>query len=325
MKNVFLVAITLLTTASTAFACDPCALYNVSRLQGHSPGAFTVSLSEQYTNFDRANSSPENSIRDGELVRGFSTTQVALAYDLTKEFGIQATLPLITRRFDKIEHYRSETKSDEGIGDASLVGTYSFINYRTSESMLVVEFTAGIKIPTGDTGVLKDVSTEEDEEAVERSFLKHHQIGSASGGRALTFGTGSYDYIVGLNLISRYQRYLAVSSAQYTVRTEGDFNYEFADDFLMSAGAGYYLALGDDFTLAGIVVLTGEFKGKDHLDSELVSGSNVSNLYVGPQLLFTLNEAIGGELGVDFRVTDEDEEATVVPTTRMRASMSYRF
>jgi len=309
-----------------ASACDPCALYNASRLQGHSADTFTLSISEQYTNFDRSEDSKENSVRDGEFVRGFSTTQFALAYDATERIGVQLTLPLVARRFDEIKQFRNSTESDAGLGDLSFVGTYSFIDYKDQDWAVIAGFTGGLKFPTGDTGVLEDVSEEDHSDLLtERLVLKHHQIGTASGGRALTFGTGSYDYILGLNLLSRYQRYLLISSAQYTIRTEGDFNYEFADDFLFSMGAGYYFLLDHDFTAAGLVMLSGEYKGKDHLNDEIVSGSEVSNLYLGPELLFSVNSRIGAEVSLDFRVTDEDEGSTVVPETRIRASLSYRF
>lgn len=310
-----------------ASACDPCALYNASRLQGHATDTFTLSVSEQYTDFDRAQDSKENSVKDGEFVRGFSTTQFGLAYDATERIGVQLTLPLVARKFDEIKQFRSSTESDAGLGDISLAGTYSFIDYKDQDWAVIAGFTGGVKFPTGDTGVLEDVSEEEEtsDHLTEQLVLKHHQIGTATGGRALTFGTGSYDYILGLNLLSRYQRYLLLSSAQHTLRTEGDFNYEFADDFLVSLGTGYYFLLDHEFTAAGLISLSGEFKGKDHLNGEIVNGSEVSNLYLGPEFLFSLNDKLGAQVSLDFRVTDEDGDSTVVPETRIRASVSYRF
>lgn len=309
-----------------ASACDPCALFNASRLQGHSAETFTLSVSEQYTEFDRASDSKENSVRDGEFVRGFSTTQLALAYDATERIGVQLTLPFIARRFDEVRKFRSSTKSDTGIGDLSLVGTYSFIDYKDRDWVVISGFTGGVKFPTGETGVIETVSEKEPSDLLtERLVLKHNQIGAASGGHALTFGTGSYDYILGLSLLSRYQRYVVLSSAQYTIRTEGDFNYEFADDFLFSIGPGYYFLVDYDFTAASLVSFSGEYKGKDHLNGEVLSGSEVSNLYLGPELLFSVNDNISVEVSFDFRVTNESQGSTVVPETRIQASISYRF
>lgn len=325
MRLVVFIGFTFLFVGSGAFACDPCALYNASRLQGHSAKTLTLSISEQYTDFDRAKDSVENSIRNGEFVRGFSTTQFSLSYDLSERFGVQATLPLVARRFDEVKQYRTSTKSDSGIGDATIAGTYSFLDYKSPDWMVISGITGGIKFPTGDTGVLEEVTTEEADHPMSSSILRHHQIGSTSGGRALTFGTGAYDYILGLNLLSRYQRYLLLANTQYTLRTEGDFNYEFSNDFLCSVGTGYYFFLEHEFSVAGLLSVSGEFKGKDHLSEELVKGSDVSNIYVGPQLLLTLNEQMSAELSLDVRVTDEDRDATVVPEARVRASLSYRF
>lgn len=310
-----------------SLACDPCSLYNASRLRGHDAGSFSLSSSEQFTNFDRAQGLEENSLRDAELVRGYSTTQIAAAYDITERLGMQLTLPFIVRKFDKIQQFRADTDYDSGIGDISLTGSYSFINYKNTDWVFIADFTAGIKFPTGDTGVLGDISEEQAQERTENSIITqtHHQIGSASGGRALTFGSGSFDYILGLNLISRYKRMLFLTSTQYTIRTEGDFNYEFADDVILTAAPGYYLMLEHDFTLGAALSFSGEFKNKDDLNSEKVAGSAISNLYLGPAVFFTLDENISAEITFDFRVSGEDAGSTVVPENRMRASMSYRF
>lgn len=324
-KAVIAACLTSLTWAAQASACDPCALYSASRLQGHSEGALTLAVSEQYTDYDRPAGTPENSVRDGEFVRGYSTTQFSIAYDATQAFGLQFTLPLIVRRFDDTENFRTDTETDSGIGDLSLVGSYSFLSHRDPNLFLDAGFIGGLKFPTGDTGDLGDISNQVESTSERGLVLRHHQIGTASGGRALTFGSGSYDYILGLNLLTRYQRYLALSYAQYTIRTEGDFDYEYADDFLWSVSTGYYLYLGHDASLAALVALSGEHKGKDHLAGELVEGSQVSNLYLGPQLVFTLTERIGADVSWEFRLTDEDAGATVVPDHRLRAGFSYRF
>lgn len=315
--------IAALSLASEALACDPCALYMASRLQGHSADTFTLSVSEQYTEFDSPYDPSENSVRDGEFVRKFSTTQFALAYDFTGKFGMQVTLPVVARRFEEVEQYRRSVKSDAGIGDASLVGTYSFLNVRKGDWTTLAGVTGGVKFPTGDTGVLRDISNEESLPAL--SLTRHHSISTAGGGRALTFGTGSYDYIFGFNVFSRYQRHLVLGSVQYTVRTEGDFDYEFADDFLWSIGSGYYLLVEHDRNIAALLTLSGEHKGKDHLDGGLVEDSAISNLYLGPQLLGTFNDRIAAEASLDFRVVDDSDDGAVIPDIRIRAGVSYRF
>lgn len=346
MQKSFFIAISLAfllaVTHTQVWACDSCALSNALNLQDRAAGDLNLLISEQYSDFDRAKDADDDLINEGDEIKGFSNTQFSLNYELTDKLGLSLGIPLITRKFDSVGGLASET--DSKIGDVSLTGAWSLLDYEEGESFAALSFNWGVKFPTGDTGVLGEISNskvqaeevdrkeeeehrEEEPEHVEKiRDFKNHQVGSGLvGGRAFAFGTGSYDYILGLNLLTRHQRYLLISNVQYTIRTEGDFDYEFADDYLFSFGPAYYLVLKDNFSLAGGVVLSGEFKGKDKLESELVSGSQISNYYLGPQLLCNLSDDLSAEFGFDFRVSGEDLNATVVPGTRLRAGLAYRF
>lgn len=325
-RNIFYGITAILSLAAApCVACDPCSLYNVSRLQGLVPRTFTFSVSEQNTSFDRPEGTLPNSPKNGEIVRQFSTTQFSLAYDLDQEIGFQLTVPMIIRIFDQFSNYRYDTKSDSGLGDISLLGRYSPLNYRKDNWSIVGGVTYGVKLPSGDTGTLGEVSKEINGTPHSAPYLRHHSISTASGGRALTFGTGSIDYYLGGNLFTRYQRVLLLTDFQYTFRTEGSFDYTFADDIVWSVGPGYYLVLDHQDSLAARLALTGEFKGSDHLQGEKVAGSRISNLYVGPELLFTVTNAVSGQLALDMRATGEDPNSTVVPEMRIRAALAYRF
>jgi hypothetical protein len=310
----------VLLPLNLAFACDPCALYNSARIVGHTKNAVTFSISEQYTDFKQTDEFGENSIKNGELVKGFSTTQLGINYDLSEKFGIFLSIPVIGRNFDKINRYRVTEDTDIGIGDTVIGGNFTLLNRKQVNTTFIAGATLGIKLPTGDTGVIEDVSSIDN-----YSFLREHPIGSSSGGRALTFGTGSYDYIIGGNILTRYEKLLLISSLQYTIRTEGDFNYKFANDLITNINPGYYLMLDDNLTIASGINLSGEFKEKDQLSNKKVSGSQFSNIYVGPNVLFTVSENITGEALVDFRVSKEDSGASVVPDTRVRLSFSYMY
>ena len=50
------------------------------------------------------------------------------------------------------------------------------------------------------------------------------------------------------------------ASAQYAIRTEGDYHYQFANDLPWSGGPGYLLNLGDDFSLSLQANVSGETK-----------------------------------------------------------------
>ena len=311
-------------SVSNSYACDPCSLYNAARIQGLVPNSFTLSISEQNTSFDRPNGSKSNDTKNGELVREFSTTQFGLAYDLSQEVGFQLTIPVILRQYDQIKEYRSTTKSDFGIGDSTILTRYSFIQYRNQDWNIQGGLTAGVKLPTGDTGTLGKISQEEELNTKALSKI-HHQIASASGGRALTLGTGSIDYILGANLFTRYQRFFYLNDLQYSIRREGDFNYEYANDLIFSSGPGYYLQVEHQDYMALRLALTGEFKGADRLNGSSVKASKISNIYLGPEFLFALSKDISGQIGVDVRTTGEESGATVVPEFRVRAALAYRF
>ena len=53
---------------------------------------------------------------------------------------------------------------------------------------------------------------------------------------------------------------------QYAIRTEGDFGYQFANDWIWYGGPGVYLVLGGKSTLAFQAVVSGESKGQDTID-----------------------------------------------------------
>ena len=310
--------------SATAWACDPCALYSAARMQGHSEGAFSLAVSEQYTDYDKTSNSTQGTIKDGELTKSFSTTQIAAAYDLSKCWGLQLTLPVITRDKTEIKNYRSSSETETGIVDIVLMTGYSLVNSYSADWTKILGVSFGVKFPTGDTGDL-DEPNETVEIEPDNLSLRHHTLVSSSGEGALTNGSGSYDYIFGLSWLTRYQKFLFLSNAQYDLRTEGDFGYEFADDFLWSVGPGYYLSLSDTHSLALRLALAGEEKAKDKRDGVLQAGSEVHNLYLGPEVLFTINSQVSGEVGFDFRVNDQDEDATVVADYRLRAALAYRF
>jgi hypothetical protein len=197
------------------------------------------------------------------------------------------------------------------------------LKVQEADYTLVTTVYGGLKLPTGDTGTLRDENATGDDSA-DGERAKHHPSPGAAGGRALVEGTGSVDVPFGVAFFGRFGRALFLGSAQYTIRTEGDFNYEFADDFVWEAGPGYYLANWHDQSLAGRVVLSGEHKPTDTLNGQLVEDSAVSNVFVGPQLLFSLAEGLTFDVRVDSRIS-KDNTSSIVPEYRLRSGVAWRF
>ena len=319
-----------LLASSIAWACDPCALYHAARLQGRAAGTGYFSLDNQYTSYSKTERGKTYSQKSGDLVETYSTTQISGGYDISSRAGLQLTIPVIYRAAENFQDYRSDSESDTKLGDILISSNYSLLNLESNKgTQFILGSSFGVKLPTGDTGTLEAFSEEEQVSSgrladESTSFMKHHPASTASGGRALTFGTGSVDYIFGLSFFARMQRWLAIGSTQYSLRTEGDFGYEYADDFIFDFGPGYYFFIEDEQTAALRLTLTGEFKERDHVNGDLVDGSGFSNLYLGPELLVNLDTMLL-RLGVDFRMSSDEAGATVMPDTRVRSGWTWRF
>ncbi|HMP27289.1 MAG TPA: hypothetical protein PKD37_04825 [Oligoflexia bacterium] len=311
--------------ARESFACDPCAIFNASRLQGHQKDSLTFAVSQQLTTFKRKREERSLAVSSGENLRAFSTTQFSVNYDLNERLGLQFSLPLIGRNYWRYQNFRRDRELDIGIGDAVFLTNYTFAEKRGLNFNGSLSASFGVKLPTGDTGVLRDLASGNRSDDPLKDGFKHHQIGAASGGRALSLGSGSVDYILGVNSLTRYKRALLLSRLQYGVRTEGDFNYRFANDLIASISTGYFLSADHDLTLALLLSVSGEFKNKDKLRGGFVDGSGFSNIYFGPELLLTYKKNLGAELRFEARATNPDPAAEIIPAERYSVSFFYRF
>ncbi len=79
----------------------------------------------------------------------------------------------------------------------------------------------------------------------------------------MALGSGSYDGIVGTGVYGRWRKGFFTASLQYAIRSEGDFDHQYANDLTWFGGPGIYLVLTHKYTLALQAVVSGETKGKD--------------------------------------------------------------
>ena len=158
-------------------------------------------------------------------------------------------------------------------------------------------------------------------------MLAHHVAGGGGiQGRGLTLGSGSVDFFFGTKLFYRINRFFVFGSAQYALRTEGDFDYQFADDWVWNIGPAYYLMLDQhSYSLALRGAVSGEDKGNDSRSGELVSNTKISNVFAGPELLFTAWGKYTIELGVDMPISTARAEALEEPSYRVRTALGIRF
>jgi hypothetical protein len=304
-----------------AAACDLCAIYNVSAAQGtHDHGIF-AGVAQQFTYFstlqndgekihDRANQRMESSI-----------TQLIGGYNFSDWFGAQINVPIIYRSFRRAEEFRIDNGTESGLGDVSL--TLNAVPFRREKLHSTVLWTvlAGAKFPTGDSDRLGEELAED----------HHHDDGeeghppSGVHGHDLALGSGSVDAIVGTGVFARYERVFFSGSIQYAIRTEGDFDYRYANDLIWNGGPGMFILLSEEHTLALQFMLSGEEKGMDHLHSNRADDTAMTSVFAGPQLNYTWSDKLSVQAGVDFPLLLDNSAIQLVPDWRMRGALSWRF
>jgi hypothetical protein len=310
-----LISIVLLK-GGLSFACDPCALYSALNTGHNKEGAISLTLFEQLTSFEKGNEDEFYSLKNGERIKEFSTTQFNLNYGVSDHFSLQLSVPFIVRYLDEITNFRANSTTDAGFGDISLLAQYSDSFSLGEGFKLLPVVYGGVKLPTGDTGSLGEETS---------LSTKHHPVtGGVGAGRILTFGSGSYDFPLGGSLTLVKDRIILPAGAQYTIRTEGKFDYQFANDLFWYTNPGYFVLLDDDFSVSVHAYLSGENKGADERDNERVSLSSFSNLFLGPSVGVTFKSNLSGELAYQVRLTDKDN-GIIVPEDRLRLALSYQF
>jgi hypothetical protein len=112
---------------------------------------------------------------------------------------------------------------------------------------------------------------------------------------------------------------------QYSIRSEGDFQYQFANDWSWFGGPGIYLLLGHQHTLSLQAFVSGESKGQDTIAGVPTDDTAVTAVYLGPQINFTWSYKLSAQVGADLPVSMATTGQQVVPDYRVRAALTYRF
>ena len=301
--NVFALAAWTIVCTQPLLACDLCSVYAAQEAQGGGKGFFG-GVAEQYTDFDTVQSDGHTvSNPDGESLSSLSS-QVFAGYNFNDRFGVQFNLPIIYRAY----HKNGTSGSEAGVGDASLIGNFRFSRKLADELTLAWTALGGIKFPTGDTGK-----------------LNQPDFADGIGGHDLTLGSGSFDGLLGTGFSVRWKRLFLNGEMQYAVRTEGDYHYQFANDWTWSGGPGAYLALQDDYTIAFQVAASGESKGEDKQNGVATGDTAETIIYAGPEISFTWRDKLSAHVGADLPVSIASTGDQVVPDYRIHAAVTWRF
>ena len=294
-------------------ACDLCSLYSTSPSSSTEPGIF-AGVSEQFTHFGTLQ---DNGVRvDNEVGQYLdsSVSHVFVGYTISPRASVQFNLPVIYREFSRPRGSVIDSGVESGIGDASLTGTLSVLRTKSGDFSLNWELLGGVKFPTGDSSRLAE------EEIVNDPPLPPSGI----GGHDLALGSGSFDGIFGSTIVASWGRCFGSGSFQYTLRSEGDFHHQHADDVMWWAGPGYRVYERDSSRLSLQLVVSGDTKDKDTMDGETDGDSAASAIYLGPQVEVGWRRFIS-VFAVDVPVSVRNSGLQVVPDYRLRLSLLWRF
>jgi len=212
------------------FACDVCAIYTATEAQGESKTGWFAGVAEQFTRFGTLQfegSEVTNPI--GQRLDS-SITQAILGYSFTERFSLQANLPFIYRSFKRPEGFRIDEGTESGLGDVSLLGKFLLLRKDTEAVTFIWNALGGVKFPTGDSSRIREELNEVVIVGAPESGIHGHD---------LTLGSGSFDGIAGTSFYLRLKHALVTGGLQYSIRTEGDFDYQFANDLSWDCGPGF--------------------------------------------------------------------------------------
>ena len=292
--------------AQPVMGCDLCAIYAATQAHGESGKGFFAGLAEQYTYFHTFQEDGHDVPNEGNQYLHSSISQVFAGYNFNDRIGVQFNLPVIYRAYG----FESARGSESGIGDVSLLGNFRLFDKETKHFSFSWTALGGVKFPTGSTSKLDPALPE---------------FAPGIGGHDLTLGSGSYDGVLGTGFFLRRNRLFLTGGMQYAVRSEGDFGYQFANDWTWIGGPGVYAMLNDDQTLSLQVVVSGETKDQDTVNGVPLDDTAITSVFLGPQINYTWSSRLSAQIGADFPVSIVSSGEQIVPTYRIRGAVTWRF
>lgn len=298
------------------FACDVCDIYTATDAQGESKRGFFLGVAEQFTHFGTLQFEGSEVPNPTSQHLDSSITQAVIGYSFTHRFSLQANVSSIYRSFKRPEGFQTDEGTEAGLGDVSLLGKSLVWRKDTDNVTFTWNILGGVKFPTGSTSRIKEELSEVEVKGAPESGIHGHD---------LTLGSGSLDGIVGTSFYLRYQRAFLTGAVQYSIRTEGDFNYRFANDLSWEGGPGIYLFLANTYTVALQAAISGEQKGTDTFRGQSAADTGITSVYLGPKITATWRDRLSADIGVDIPVSIQNTALQAVPDFRVRAGLTWRF
>lgn len=347
---VAVLALTLLVTfartlvPAEATACDICAVYTATELQGSRTG-FRLGLAEQISSFGTLQfEGDEVENPAGESLTS-AITQFLVGYQWHPRLGFQLSLPWIYRDFRRSGADGVQHGNEVGIGDLSLLASWAAFVRNDEDSVVRFTLRAGAKFPTGSSSRLREELEEplDPNEVrdrlnenmgykraglpVSRSHAHLGPGGAVSGihGHDLALGTGSTDFIVGADILWTWKRAILTGDLQYVVRTEGSYDYRYANELTASFNPGVFALLNHRHSIVLQLASTYEHKGKDDLGGLRMDDTALTAVYLGPGIHFTRGSSLSFDFVADLPVLLDNSALQIVPDFRLRSGFVWRF
>ncbi len=295
-----------------------------------------LGVGEQYSRFATLKDDGEEIENPGERLHS-SITQLLFGYNVTSRFGVQLNLPIITRDYRRLEDGALTDGDESGVGDLSLLGIARPYSVATENSVFRFSLLGGLKLPSGSPDRLREELAEDhgeeeehhDEARIAAGQESHggEEHGEASGvhGHDLALGSGSVDGVIGGQVFASWRQLFFTAGMQYAIRTEGKFDYRYANDLTWNGGPGVFAIATQEYTLALQAVVAGEHKGEDELDGQELDDTAITAVYLGPGITFTWKDALGVDVTADLPILQDNSGVQLVPDFRLRGGMTWHF
>ncbi|MBX7143209.1 MAG: hypothetical protein K1X79_02040 [Oligoflexia bacterium] len=318
----------LICRPASSIACDTCALSQVEATQELGAGEFNISLAQQLTHADRLRMEGKYFASEHKEEIVSSTSTISVGAGLTDDLRLETKLPFLYRYYRQMGMDGVDPHSESGLGDISFLLRSRHHLWKGDDGRVCASLFAGIKLPTGDTDKLRQEEVPSEDMHINSIMLRHgdeeHML-SAVHEHDIALGSGSIDFPIGASVRADWGRLGAGTEAQYTFRNRGDYGYRYGDDLQLSAWLG-----GTLNTDSATITRLGARLSYDHKNSDRRYGteeeSTASNVvYVGPEFELAHAGKLDLRAGVEFPIVEDAAGLQLVPSTRTRISLAYRF
>ena len=336
MKQTFGLLVGLVVSSATA--CDLCAIYRAGDARGETSLGPIFIVAEQYIPY-------RTSQVDGRVVYprnpsyvDSSITHLVGGYSISSRFGVSLNVPLthLSYRRTDLEYSLTapprlftEQGKEFGLGDFSVIGRFNLLQKTSMTHGYAVNLLAGVKFPTGNSDRLQ---VEVDQARIYQELLPpntpHDPLGhsiSSVHQHDLALGSGSYDGVFGLTASGRWKRAFLNGQAQYYLRTQGEAGFQYGNEVIVSGGPGYYLLLGESYTVSLQANAVFDSMARDRILGERSNQTGMTAWYLGPLVSFTWGERLNVNAGIDLPLSIENNGYQSVPDFRLYGGFSWRF